>query len=745
VTNPLLKGKIQVIKVTRGVYWIEIKKLDLRILCACPPDIVKHLMLKSLILEITENNVRYETGPNAILLSDIMLQNGQFSNMAEFPVLQMLYKQGMIIPNHPNNNGIKPLLIGSKEQINAQMNYIYRGNYGLVTYEEILDSVIDEQLAKDLWRMKKEFAFGQIKPTEELLDSKVIINDSVTIKDKLVIRRLETNIFQFIYEDESFTIDLNLPSDVNYPVPYPLGFHDIKREYFSIVHSGQGDGFDVNRPCMSSIITFQGKIYIIDAGPNIAYSLTTLGIGINEVEGIFQTHAHDDHFAGITSLLRSDHRINFYAVPMVRSSVFKKLAVLLDKKNDDFSDFFNVKDLTLNQWNDIDGLEVRAAISPHPVETTIFFFRTFWGGEYLSYGHFADITSLKVLSKMIVDNNHELGISQQTYDAVKEEYLTPLKLKKIDIGGGMIHGDAEDFCEDKTTRIILAHTASPLTNRQKEIGSSAPFGIVDLMIPELTDNLHRRAFKYLQNYFISPSDAQIEKIVNNPIILYPPGSLILKNGEYNDFVYIVLTGFIERINSINNSYNMRSCGSFIGEYSGLKGSLSDITFRSVSYVHALKIPSKSYREFIKKNRLFRKIEKLRENLSFLNQHLLFKESIGAAILNRISTHMVLKHYYHANEALPELDKDKLYILKNGSLKITSNSPCPSTLNAGDFFYFETLIKQHQPTIKALTIESSSIYEISHQALIDIPIILWKLVEIYNKQKLYSCNTNTIQN
>ncbi|MFK5891934.1 MAG: cyclic nucleotide-binding domain-containing protein [Pseudomonadota bacterium] len=749
MTKPLLKGKIQVVQVTRGVYWIEIKKLDLRILCACPPDVVKHLMLKSLILEVSENGIRFETGPNAILLSDIMLQNGQFSNMAEFPVLQMLYKQGMIIPDHPNNNGIKPLLIGSEVQINAQMNYIYRGNYGLVTYEEILDSVADEQLAKDLWRMKKKFAFGQIKPTEELLDSKVIINDKVTIKDKLTICRIATNIFEFSFEDESLTIDLNLQDDANYPVPYPLGFHDIKREYFSIIHSGQGDGFDVNRPCMSSIITFQGKIYIIDAGPNISYSLTTLGIGINEIEGVFQTHSHDDHFAGITTLLRSDHRIKFYATPMVRSSVFKKLAVLLDKDDDDFSNFFNIKNLVLNEWNDVDGLEVRPAISPHPVETTIFFFRTFWGGKYLSYGHFADITSLKVLNNMIVDDNIELGISKQTYDTVKNEYLTPLDLKKIDVGGGMIHGDAEDFCEDKTTRIILAHTACALTNRQKEIGSSAPFGIVDLMIPELTNILHRKAFQYLQNYFVSPCSSQIEKIINNPIILYPPGSLILKNGDNNNYVYLVLTGYIEKINSEYNSYNMLSSGSFIGEYSGLKNIASDVTFRSVSYVHALQIPAKSYQEFIKKNRLFRKIETLRENHSFLDQHWLFKEAIGAAILNHISSHMELEHYYHSNEPIPELDNKKTYLIKSGSLEIScvnsdpNTCSCPKILKEGDFFYFEALIKEQQPIFKARTLEPSSIYEISHQILKDIPIILWKLLETYNKQKLYSCKTKEL--
>ena len=39
---------------------------------------------------------------------------------AEFPVLQMLYKQGMLVPGHPNNTGAKPLLIGARAQVDAQ-------------------------------------------------------------------------------------------------------------------------------------------------------------------------------------------------------------------------------------------------------------------------------------------------------------------------------------------------------------------------------------------------------------------------------------------------------------------------------------------------------------------------------------------------------------------------------------------------------------------------------------------------
>ena len=123
-------------------------------------------------------------------------------------------------------------------------------------------------------------------------------------------------------------VDLNISHDEEYEPSYTLGFHKTHREYFSVVHMGEGDGWNPDRPCMGSMIIFQGKIYLVDAGPNITYSLTALRIGVNEIEGIFQTHGHDDHFAGLTSLIRSDHRIKYYATPFVRDSVVKKYIAL---------------------------------------------------------------------------------------------------------------------------------------------------------------------------------------------------------------------------------------------------------------------------------------------------------------------------------------------------------------------------------------------------------------------------------
>ena len=107
-------------KIMRGVSWVEIPEAQLYILCGCPADSVKHLMKKGLIVSREKDGVTYETGPNAILLSYIFSQNGQISNLAEFPVLQMLYRQGMLLPNHLRNTGAKPILIGTAEQVKAQ-------------------------------------------------------------------------------------------------------------------------------------------------------------------------------------------------------------------------------------------------------------------------------------------------------------------------------------------------------------------------------------------------------------------------------------------------------------------------------------------------------------------------------------------------------------------------------------------------------------------------------------------------
>lgn len=85
-------------EIDTGVWFLEVSELDLRILCGSPPDVVKLLMKRGFIVDKHWDKGLWETGPNAILLSDLPMQGGKFANLIEFPVLQMFYRQGMIIP-----------------------------------------------------------------------------------------------------------------------------------------------------------------------------------------------------------------------------------------------------------------------------------------------------------------------------------------------------------------------------------------------------------------------------------------------------------------------------------------------------------------------------------------------------------------------------------------------------------------------------------------------------------------------
>lgn len=724
-------NKITKIEVSKGIYWVEVPDAKLYILCGCPADSVKHLMKRGLITSVEKNGVTFESGPNAILLSDVMLQNGHFANLGEFPVLQMLYRQGMIIPNHPNNTGIKPLIIGSTEQINAQMQYIYRGNYGLVSEEEIINTQTSPEDARDQMLMKLKFAFGKIRKTEELIDSLVIGREPVEIRDGVSIQRLDLNVFQFNYLDASVTVDLNLPLNMKYMSPYPLGFYDINRDYFGIIHSGQGDGWDVNRPSVSSVLMFQGKIYLIDAGPNLSYALTSLGIGVNEIEGVFQTHAHDDHFAGLTTLILSDRPVKLYATPLVRASVFKKLAALMSIENDDFSSYFESHDLKFDVWNDIGGLEVKPFLSPHPVETSVFTFRTFWEGGYISYAHLADIVSLDILKGMIRKSDQDHGVSQEYYDQAGNVYLERADVKKVDIGGGMIHGDAEDFAKDASERIILCHSALRLTSRQKMIGSSAPFGIEDTLIPDCSDSLRMIARDYMEAFFPDVPNTRHKILLNNRIITFKPGSIILKEGVVNEEIYLLLTGVVEAFCSKESLYNILSSGEIIGEYTGIHGFPSKATYRSVSFVKALRLPYKVYLQFIKQNKLFTKIERVHENREFLQKTWLFGESIAYPTQNKIARAMKLHFYYNPMEELSNLNSSSLYMVQSGKLEKTCDENC-QILNQRDFFGEETAIFKSLKVFHFKTLEPSGIYEIPCEVFSDIPVVTWKLLEIYRK-------------
>jgi hemerythrin len=719
--------RITKINITNGMYWIAIPDVDLYMLCGCPADSVKHLMKRGLIVSTEQDGATFETGPNTILLSDVLVQNGHFSNLAEFPVLQMLYRQGMIIPNHPNNTGVKPRLVGAPDQVQAQMGYIYRGNYGLISKEEIMEAGISAEQAEEMMRLKLKFAFGSIRPSDSLLDTMPLENNPIEICKGVSIRRVQLNIFEISYGGETVSVDLNLAPGESYTPPYPLGQSQFKREYFGIIHSGEGDGWDINRPCMSSILMYQGHLYLIDAGPNILYSLEALGVGISEIKGIFHTHAHDDHFCGITALIRAGHRIKYFSTPLVRASVAKKLAVLLSIEEEDFYHYFETHDLKADEWNDFEGLEIKPLYSPHPVETNIFIFRTLAEDGYHSYAHYADIVSLSVLEGMISKDDEKQGISKKYYEEVQEKYSLPANLKKIDIGGGMIHGFATDFRGDQSKKIILSHNSSPLTGEQRKIGSSASFGTTDILIPDYTESAMRVAVEYMCTYFPDAPQNQIRSLLNNQVITFNPGSIIYKEQEISDDIYLVLTGTVETLHGGMGVSGVLSAGSLLGELSCLYRSISQQTYRASSFVRAIRLPGRLYLGFVKKNNYYAQIKAIHQLREFLQNTELFGEAISYPKQSQIAQSIEVV-VYKGKKLIKQKGKHSLNLIKSGQVSCMVDDDIIESLGSGDYFGEESALFDRPQTYDVKTNGDVEIYKIPSELVRDIPIVRWKLLE-----------------
>lgn len=725
-------------RVTDGLFLVDIPDAGLSIQCGCPADSVKHLARRGLIQTREVDGVPFQTGPNAVLLSDVLVQNGSFANLAEFPVLQMLYRQGMIIPGHPNNTGVKPMLIGIEEQVRAQMAYIHRGNYGLVSEAEMIAAGVDAETAREMMRLKLKFAFGRITPADEMLDTRIVEDAPVPLRNGVVIRRLRFNVFEIRAGDDAVTVDLNLGADGSYVPSYPLDFHHISREYFAVIHSGEGDGWNVNRPCMSSILMFQGRIYLIDAGPNVLHSLTALGIGVNEVEGIFHTHAHDDHIAGFSTLMRSDHRIKYFATPLVRASVSRKLSALMSMPESFLTDYFEIRDLAFDQWNDIDGLEVMPAFSPHPVETSILMFRTLWVDGYRSYAHFADIVSLGVLDGFVTEDNEAPGVSRQFYNRVRDLYLREFDIKKLDVGGGLIHGDARDFRHDPSEKLVLSHTSEDLTTEQKQIGSGAPFGMVDVLIPATQNYLHAHALEFLRTYFPSAPLHQLRILLNNRLVLFNPQSILLKDGHFAEEIQLILTGNVERIQSELGIHIMLSAGALIGEFSVLESQPSAGAYRAANYVQALCLPRSLYLEFVNHNNLFDDIERLQGRRAFLQQTWLFGEVVSYPTQNRLATAMTSLRLEAGEVWGPGTAAPDVFLVRTGHLERRHLDPERiEPLEPGCFFGEENVLSQGDGDYEVRALTETELYAVPGEMLLDVPVVRWKLFEAY--QKRHECN------
>jgi hemerythrin len=728
-------------RIMDGVYYLEAPEARLSLLCGCPENAVKFLIKDGLVRAVEKEGYSFETGPNAILLSELPVQGGRFCNLAEFPVLQMLYRQGMMVPGHPNNTGLRPMIIGMREQVEAQGRYIYLGNYGLGTAAELEGGGIGPAEAAELLRMKLKFAFGRRRSSEEFLDLRCIDGNVIPLRDGAFLRRQGVNRYELICCGESAEVDLNLGPGSSYAAPYSLPLRPASREDFAVVHIGEGDGWDVARPCMSSVVVWRGEPYLVDAGPNIEESLAAVGLAVADLKGLFQTHVHDDHFVGMCALLRAERRLPYYAVPCVRRSAEAKLRALAKLETGEFERYFQVRELEAGAWNEVDGLSVLPLVSPHPLETTIFRFRARFPGGQRTYAHYADLTSFAVLDSMVADDPGAPGISREFARLAKAEYLDAADLKKVDVGGGMIHGDAADFERDASGLLLLSHTSPPLSGRMPAFGSVAEFGDETVLIPSTADYASARGAEFLRAYFPTAPKGELALLARGLRSSPLEGELLIRSGEVPSAVLLVLSGLAASRGSEGGPGRLYSAGSLLGATEARKGQASAREYRARAGLELLAVSGEAYRGFLERRGLSPAAERIEAALAVMEAFPLFAGMSSMATLHAVAAGSAPTRIAEG-EGLGRAQEAALYVLLEGRAEIRAGTRSIEEIGPGGFFGEERILYEGDCIFVAAATASCLAYRIPSELLLGSPLLLWRLREALARRLALARNAFT---
>ncbi len=82
----------------------------------------------------------------------------------------------------------------------------------------------------------------------------------------------------------------------------------------------------------------------------------------------------------------------------------------------------------------------------------------------------------------------------------------------------------------------------------------------------------------------------INMLLNCDIETMNVGTILVKKGAVNPFIYFIMTGIVEMIQSESSRRNILSAGSLVGEFTGIPEVSSLETYMAASYIRALKIP-----------------------------------------------------------------------------------------------------------------------------------------------------------
>lgn len=704
-----------VIEVAPGVTVCQTENRNL--LFGCPPEVIKHLMLKGL------------PSPDVIILPDTSYRFDVLQNCTEFPLYSFLFVEGHF------RSGKKLTIVGTPLHIKANRKLLRLTLLGPTRkeYAELGSSHWFDELYRESRAMAVKDASGREFSIDDFVDFIPFAEGVATLADGTRIEHTGKDRYRVGQHEIDISFNTpqlppyNLHGDFVTTIPMRLG----------VTVLGGASGFIADKPCSSLLLQYNSEHMLIDCPPYLEQALNARGVSSSEIRSIYLTHIHDDH-CNIYPLLRLSNKVQLLATKEIFWMAMMKLSLQTLMPVEDVSAMFDFVEVTPYEVTEFYGMSIIPHYTVHSIPTIGATFRMKDGATTRSIVFIGDNKAFRDIENMV-----EQGIvRKEKYDVLKNLYTERYDILFADGGQGILHGDPRDALYSQSDRIVFMHLES-LPSEFDATFSHAVAGKRYPIIQGSHDAYLIRTMQILGDAFRNMSHGWSTALMNSfQIQTFNAGDVIFKQGETSrGLIYIILAGSVSVMVHDGRKLTERTrkeAGDFVGEMAVLdENKVRSASIVARTPVVLCAIDEKLFHEFLIAENRIEEMQHLWKVRSEIERFWPFSE-FADSVNDRIARNCVRMRVAEGETLVEQGNTDAdFYIILSGEFSVTRNGVEVKTLRGGDMFgeYGSLANTVRNATVRAL--DDSAVVRIARGEIRKIvesaPIFHFSMREIMIKR------------
>ncbi len=649
--------------VTPGVAFA--RTAETNILFGCPPEVIKHLMLRGL------------GSPEVIILPDTPYRFDVLQNCTEFPLYYFLFVERNFM------QGKKLTIVGTPTHLKANRKLLRLTLVGPTRkeYDALGHSPWFDELYRESREISVKNAAGQELSIDDFVDFIPFRNGVAKLKNGTEI--IHTGKDRYRLGDDIIDINFSVPQQP----PYDLrnDFTTTMPAHFGVTVLGGASGFIADKPCSGLVLHYNSEHMLVDCVPYLEQALNARGISTTEIRSLFLTHIHDDH-CNIFPLLRLSNKVRLIATKEIFWMAMMKLSLQTLMPVEDLSSMFHFVEVKPYETTEFYGLSIEPHYTVHSIPTIGATFRMKEGNESRSIVFIGDNKSFSDIEQMVSQGI----VRKEKFEVLRQRYSERYDILFADGGMGILHGNPRDALKSHSDRIVFMHLEK-LPPEFDATFSHAVAGKRYNIIQGSYDSYMIRTMHILSDSFHNISHEWSAALMNNfHIVTFNAGDIIFKqNDTSKGLIYIILTGSCSVMvhdGKMLSEKARKEAGDFVGEMAVLdENKVRSASIVAASPVTLCAIDEKLFHEFLiaeKRTDEMRHLWKVRSEIERFWPFEQFADNVN----DRIARSAV-RLRVAAGDSLVEQGKNdgEFFIILSGEFSVRVNGTEIKILRAGDMF------------------------------------------------------------